>query len=136
MLTAHIVTSVGWLGIALVVAFLAIAASTTGDPLLTRALYRTLEITPWLSVPMGIVAFGIGVFLSLGTTWGLVRHWWVVAKIGIAARSRTASSWRSRPCSRCSSHGPAPRGESTCWIAAAAACDQEKHRPLRWPFYF
>lgn len=84
VLTVHIVTAVGWFGIAVVVAFLAIGASATGDPTLTRALYRTLEVTPWLSVPAGVLAFGIGAFLSLGTTWGLVRHWWVVAKIAIA----------------------------------------------------
>jgi uncharacterized membrane protein len=83
-LTVHIITSVGWFGIAVAIAFLALAASATSDPSLTRALYRTLEVTPWLSVPMGVLAFGVGVLLSLGTTWGLVRHWWVVAKIGIA----------------------------------------------------
>src|SRR3954469_20188382 len=84
VLTVHIITSVGWFGIAVAVAFLAISAAVTGDRALSRALYRTLEITPYLSIPTGAVAFGIGAFLSVGTIWGLVRHWWVVAKIGIS----------------------------------------------------
>jgi uncharacterized membrane protein len=84
VLTIHIITAVGWFGIAVAVAFLAISAAVTNDPALARALYRTLEITPWLSIPTGVVAFGIGGLLSVGTAWGLVRHWWMVAKIAIA----------------------------------------------------
>jgi 2-polyprenyl-6-methoxyphenol hydroxylase-like FAD-dependent oxidoreductase len=84
VLAVHIVTAVGWFGIAVAVAFLAISASVTEDPALARALYRTLEITPWLSIPTGIGAFGVGALLSVGTAWGLVRHWWLVAKLAIA----------------------------------------------------
>jgi uncharacterized membrane protein len=83
-LTAHIVSSVGWLGAAVLIAFLAVTAVLTGDSSLAEALRRTLDITPWLSVPIGVVAVVTGAVLSLGTTWGLVRHWWVVAKIGIS----------------------------------------------------
>lgn len=85
VLALHIVTSVGWFGMAATVAFLAIGASATDRASLREALYRTLTLTPWLSVPTGLVAFGIGAFLSVGTIWGLVRHWWVVAKMAIAA---------------------------------------------------
>jgi hypothetical protein len=33
---------------------------------------------------VGFLAVATGVLLGIGTTWGLVRHWWVVAKIAIA----------------------------------------------------
>ena len=44
-----------------------------------------METAPWLSVPFGLLAVATGVLLGVGTTWGLIRHWWVVAKIVIAA---------------------------------------------------
>jgi vacuolar-type H+-ATPase subunit I/STV1 len=84
-LLAHILTSVGWFGIAVVVAFCGIAAAVTSDPTLAHALYRTMETAPWLSIPVGVLAVATGVLLGLGTTFGLVRNWWVVAKIAIAA---------------------------------------------------
>jgi hypothetical protein len=84
-LAAHVLSAVGWFGVAALVAFFAIVAGTSGDRALSRALYRTLETSVWLSIPLGIAAFGTGTVLSVGTKWGLVRHWWVVAKIVIAA---------------------------------------------------
>lgn len=83
-LTAHVLSSVGWFGIAVLVAFCAITASSAGDPDYADALYRVVETAPWLSVPVGLLAAATGVLLSLGTTYGLVRYWWVVAKIVIA----------------------------------------------------
>jgi hypothetical protein len=84
-LTAHVLASVGWFGVAILVAFLLIAASTTGDPAYSVALYRSVQTAIWLTVPLGLVAAATGVVLGVGTTWGLVRHWWVVAKQFIAA---------------------------------------------------
>jgi hypothetical protein len=67
------------------VAFCGLAAAFTDDPTLSHALYRTMETAPWLSIPVGLTAVATGAVLSLGTPFGLVRHWWVVAKIVIAA---------------------------------------------------
>lgn len=83
-LIAHVLASVGWFGVALAVAMAGIAAATTGDRTLPVALYRSMETAPWLSIPLGLVAIATGALLGLGTRYGLVRHWWVVAKIGIA----------------------------------------------------
>lgn len=84
VLIAHILASVGWFGVALAVAMAGIAAVTTGDRTLPVALYRSMETAPWLSIPLGLVAVATGIVLGLGTRYGLVRHWWVVAKIVIA----------------------------------------------------
>jgi hypothetical protein len=84
-LTAHVLASVGWFGVAMLVAFLLIAASATGDPTYSLALYRSVQTAIWLTVPLGLIAAATGVVLGLGTTWGLARHWWVVAKQFIAA---------------------------------------------------
>jgi hypothetical protein len=83
-LTAHVLTSVGWFGIAVLVAFCGIAASVTGERVMSDALYRVIETAPWLSIPFGVAAFATGVLLGLGTKYGIVRYWWVVAKIVIA----------------------------------------------------
>jgi hypothetical protein len=85
VLSAHVLSSVGWFGLAVTVAFCAVGAATTGDAKLADALARTVEIIPWLSIPLGLIAVATGALLGLGTKWGLVRHWWVVAKIAIAA---------------------------------------------------
>jgi hypothetical protein len=84
VLTAHILGSVGWFGVAVFVLFAFVASQATGDATLSNALLRTVETSPRLSVPVGLIAAATGVVLSLGTKWGLVRHWWVVAKIAIA----------------------------------------------------
>lgn len=52
--------------------------------MLPPALYRVMETAPWLSIPVGVVAVGTGVFLGLSTPFGLVRHWWVIQKLAIA----------------------------------------------------
>ena len=83
-LTAHILGGVGWFGGAVLVAFCVLGAASTSDRTLARALYRTVQTAPWLSVPLGLVAVATGVVLGVGTRWGLIRHWWVVAKIAIA----------------------------------------------------
>ena len=82
-LTAHVLASVGWFGSAVVVAFCGITAATTSDPALAPALHRAMQASLWVTIPAGLLAFASGVLLGLGTTWGLVRHWWVVAKLAI-----------------------------------------------------
>jgi hypothetical protein len=71
---------VGWFGIAAMIAFCGVAAAATSDPTLSVALLKTMHLAVWLSVPAGLVAVFTGTVLSLGTSWGVLRHWWVVAK--------------------------------------------------------
>ena len=85
LVTAHVLCSVGWFGMAVVSAFCAILASVRDEPALALSLYRTIEAVPWLSIPTGLAAAGTGVLLGLGTKFGLIRYWWVVIKMGIAA---------------------------------------------------
>ena len=80
VLAAHVLASVGWFGVAVLVAFLLVAAGSTGDDALARSLYRAVETSVWLTVPLGAVAAATGVVLGLGTKWGLARYWWVVIK--------------------------------------------------------
>jgi hypothetical protein len=80
-LTAHITSSVGWLGA--VVAYLApaIAGLTSQDDQLMRAAYLSLELIGWfVIVPCSLTALLTGLVQSLGTEWGVFRHYWVLVK--------------------------------------------------------
>ena len=83
-LTVHVTASVGWLGA--VVAFLAIAVVglTSPDPQTVRGAYLVMEPAAWLVlVPLAFASLLSGIIQSLGTTWGLLRHYWVLVKLGI-----------------------------------------------------
>ena len=72
-LIAHVLTSVGWFGVAGLVLFLLAAAQATGDDGMARSLARAVETSLWLSVPLGVAAATTGIVLGLGTKWGLAR---------------------------------------------------------------
>ena len=80
--TAHITSSVGWVGAAM--AFLALAAIgvTSDDERTVRGAYLVMAPAAWfVLVPLAHASLLSGIALSLGTTWGLFRHYWVVAKL-------------------------------------------------------
>jgi hypothetical protein len=79
LLIAHVLTSVGWFGVAVTVAFCAVVGSSRDDIAFSEVIGATL----WLSVPLGLASAVTGVVLGLTTRWGLLRHWWVVAKQAI-----------------------------------------------------
>jgi hypothetical protein len=80
-LTAHVCSSVGWLGA--LGAFLALAIAGLGnhDAQVARAAYVAMDLTTWwVIVPMAFASLLTGLVVSLGTTWGLFRHYWVLVK--------------------------------------------------------
>jgi hypothetical protein len=81
-LVAHVTSSVGWLGAVAAFLALAVAGLTSQDPQLVRAVYLAMELTGWfVVVPLGLASLPTGLVMSLGTEWGLFRHYWVVAKL-------------------------------------------------------
>jgi hypothetical protein len=81
-LTAHVTASVGWLGA--VVGFLAltIIGARTFDDRIVESIYPALELMgTFVIVPFSVAALVTGVIQSLGTSWGLFRHYWVLAKL-------------------------------------------------------
>lgn len=81
LLTAHVVSSVGWLGA--VVAYLALvaAALTSESSQTVRSAFLAMELTYFALVPLAIAALVTGVVQSLATSWGLVRYYWVIVKL-------------------------------------------------------
>lgn len=83
-LTAHVISSVGWLGAVAAFLALAIAGLTSDDAQIVRAAYLAMNLTGWyVIVPLSFASLLTGLVQSLGTTWGLFRHWWVVVKFVI-----------------------------------------------------
>jgi hypothetical protein len=81
-LTTHVTASIGWAGA--VASFLALAIAGLGsqDEQLVRAAYLAMHLITWsLIVPLCFAALLTGVLQSVGTPWGLFRHYWVVAKL-------------------------------------------------------
>jgi uncharacterized membrane protein len=84
-LVVHVVTSVGWLGAVAAFLALAVAAVRTADVTTMRALYVAMEVLgAAVLVPLSLASLASGLLQSLGTPWGLLRHWWVIAKLALS----------------------------------------------------
>lgn len=87
-LTLHVASSVGWFGAVAAFLALAIAAATIDDGSTIRAAYISMEIIGWAAlVPLSIASLTTGLIHSIGTQWGLIRHYWVIIKLLITAIS-------------------------------------------------
>ena len=83
-LTAHVSSSVGWLGAVASSLALAVAGLVSTDPATVRGAYLNLELLGWyVLVPFSVASLLTGLVSSLGTPWGLFRHYWVLAKLVI-----------------------------------------------------
>ena len=81
-LTAHVASSVGWLGAVAGFLALALVGLTSQDAQTVRGAYLVMEPAAWfVLVPLAFASLLTGLAQSLGTTWGLFRHYWVLAKL-------------------------------------------------------
>lgn len=74
-LALHIACSVGWLGA--IAAFLAVALAA--PPAWAHEALHLIVRTA--VVPAAFASLASGLFCSLGTRWGLIRHYWVIFKL-------------------------------------------------------
>ena len=82
--TTHITSSVGWVGAVMAFLALAVIGVTSNDERTVRGAYLVMAPAAWfVLVPLAHASLLSGIALSLGTTWGLFRHYWVVLKLGI-----------------------------------------------------
>jgi hypothetical protein len=82
VLSIHLIVSVGWIGA--VAAYLALDLTTVAsdDPGTLRAAYLGMDrIVETVIVPLAIATLITGIIISLGTRWGLFRHYWVVISL-------------------------------------------------------
>jgi hypothetical protein len=78
-LAVHICSSIGWIGAAVAYLALAVAAQVSQQASTVYSAWMGMELIGWaVIVPLGCLAFLTGLLMSLGTSWGLVRHYWVL----------------------------------------------------------
>ncbi len=83
-LVLHVSTSVGWLGAVVVSLVLAVTAVRSRDDAVLQAGYLAMDVSArYAIVPLAAASLLSGLVSSLGTSWGLVRHWWVLAKFAL-----------------------------------------------------
>jgi hypothetical protein len=81
-LTAHVTSSVGLLGSIAAFLALAVAGLISRDAQMVRAAYLAMElIARFVMVPLTFASLLTGLIQSLGTPWGLFRHYWVLVKL-------------------------------------------------------
>lgn len=97
-LTVHIACSVGWLGAVGVFLLLALTGLASTDPPRVTAVYLTLPLVIWgCIVPLSLAATLSGILQSLVTGWGLLRHYWVVIKLGLTVPATMVLLVHTRP---------------------------------------
>lgn len=81
-LTVHLTFSVGWIGAVFAYLGLGVAAVTSQDMQTVRATWIAMELTGWyVIVPLAFASLLTGLVMSLGTQWGLFRHYWVLISL-------------------------------------------------------
>lgn len=78
-LALHIAFSGGWIGAVFGYIALDVTAATSQDVQTLRAAYLAMELIAWyVIVPLALASLLTGLVMSLGTRWGLFRHYWVL----------------------------------------------------------
>jgi uncharacterized membrane protein len=85
-LAVHVTVSVGWVGAVLAYVALGVVATTSARADDARAAWLAMEIVGWSAlVPLALASLGTGLLMSLGTKWGLLRHYWVLISFALTA---------------------------------------------------
>lgn len=97
-LTAHVTSSVGWLGAVCAFLALALAGLTGQEDVTVRGAYLAMDlVTRFIIVPLCLASLATGLIQSLGTKWGLFRHYWVLIKLLITVFSTIILMVHMRP---------------------------------------
>ena len=97
-LTVHVLASVGWLGAVAAFLVLAIAGLTKDDAQIVRGCYVAMELTTrYAIVPLCFASLLTGLVSSLGSTWGLFRHYWVAIKLTLTILATIVLLVHTRP---------------------------------------
>jgi hypothetical protein len=86
VLAVHLVASVGWVGAVVAYLPLDLAVAMSRDVDVVRGAWVGMDMIASLAlVPMAIGSLLSGISISLGTKWGLFRHWWVSISLALTA---------------------------------------------------
>lgn len=81
-LAVHLTLSIGWIGAVAAYMALDFAAATSQDAQTLRTAYLGMDlIARSVIVPLAFASLLTGLIVSLGTKWGLFRHYWVLISL-------------------------------------------------------
>jgi len=81
-LAVHLTLSIGWIGAVAAYMALDVATATSHDTQLLRSAYLGMDlIARTVLVPLAFASLITGLVMSLGTKWGLFRHYWVLISL-------------------------------------------------------
>jgi DMSO/TMAO reductase YedYZ heme-binding membrane subunit len=81
-LAVHITLAVGWIGAVASYIALDVVAATSQDAQALRAAYLAMDVIAWyVIVPLAFTSLLSGLVMSVGTKWGLFRHYWVLISL-------------------------------------------------------
>lgn len=95
-LIGHLVSSLGWLGLDIVLLTLGIAAAADSSTRHARFLAMQLLIDTLL-LPLGSLSIVTGLLLVVGGRWSLLHHRWVGAKFVLSVAAVAAAWLALRP---------------------------------------
>ncbi len=82
LLTAHLVSSLGWVGALGVFLAHALLSWSADQVPIARAAAISMEISAWFVIlPLAVATVATGLLQALGTRWGLWQHYWVIFKL-------------------------------------------------------
>jgi hypothetical protein len=82
LLSVHLMVSVGWIGAVAAYITLDVTTIATDAPATLRASYVGMDlIVRTVIVPLALTSLISGIVISLGTRWGLFRHYWVLISL-------------------------------------------------------
>lgn len=84
-LVVHVASSLGWVGaVAAFSVSAGLGATLPSSAATVPGIYSSLFALMWtIIVPLAGLSLLSGVVQAVGTSWGLFRHYWVVAKLGL-----------------------------------------------------
>jgi hypothetical protein len=84
VLTVHLTCSVGWIGAVVAYLVLGVVPLSSHEAQAERAAWIAMDVIGWCAiVPLALAALLTGLVMSLGTHWGLLRHYWVLISLGL-----------------------------------------------------
>ena len=82
LLAIHLTVSIGWIGSLAAYLVFDVAVATGADAETLRSGYQAMDrIVRFTVVPFAVASFVTGVLVSVWSTWGLFRHYWVVISL-------------------------------------------------------
>jgi len=84
LLTIHLLFSIGWIGGVIAYLTLGVATAASDSAETIRGAWIAMDLTGWFTiVPLAVGSLASGVLISLGTKWGLFRHYWVIISLAL-----------------------------------------------------